>query len=118
MLPACCILKILQARTPLVMHLASALPAGIGADLAEAIMRVYITPLSLRAAYGTAIRGAPVGHSVTAMQHLHALYKTVQTGRCKDAPIYALQVLVLTWRRQFCRCTPPRFPCALPTRPP
>ena len=36
MLPACCILKTLQAKTPLVMHLASALPAGIGADLAEA----------------------------------------------------------------------------------
>ena len=46
------------------------MPAGVGADLAEAILRVYSTPLSLKLAYEAAMRGAPPGQAVTAAQRL------------------------------------------------
>ena len=43
---------------------------GVGADLAEAILRVYPTPLSLHTAYEAGMRGAPAGQVVTAAQRL------------------------------------------------
>ena len=42
----------------------------MGADLAEAILRVYPTPLSLRTAYEAGMKGAPAGQAVTAAQRL------------------------------------------------
>lgn len=44
--------------------------AGVGADLAEAILGVYPTPLSLKTAYEAAMKGAPQGQAVTAAQRL------------------------------------------------
>lgn len=44
--------------------------AGVGADLAEAILRTYPTPLSLRTAYEAAMKGAAPGQAISAAQRL------------------------------------------------
>lgn len=46
--------------------------SGVGAELAEAILRVYPTPLQLRTAYERAMRAAAPGASVQQAQSLLA----------------------------------------------
>ena len=44
--------------------------AGVGSELAEAILRAFPTPLSLRQAYEAAMKGAPPGRAVLCAQKL------------------------------------------------
>ena len=58
--------------------------AGVGPELAEAILRAYPTPLSLRQAYEAAMRGATPGQVVLDAQKLLAGLQVSSSGVLSD----------------------------------
>ena len=66
--------------------------AGVGPELAEAVLRAYPTPLSLRQAYEAAMRGAPPGRAVLdAQKLLAALQVEVPVSQKLSHPDHTLQ---------------------------